>query len=202
MDSGKGHADPSVHAERGTAEIRHEVTDSRISERLRAAGAGFIKSAELGAYSGSVFHAIGVFASSSMGSLSDRVGPRRLMLILAGASTVCSFGFGWLLGMPGWIILAVGALYAFTGIGDSPILSTVLTRTVPPSSLGSALALRSLLGFGAGAVAPLAFGAVLDASRAGSPRAWGLAFAVLGMGGVLAVWSALGAPRDARKDES
>ena len=171
-------------------------TPAFVAATFAASGAGFIKSAELGAYSAASFHAIGVFASSSMGWLSDRLGSRRLMLVLAGGSTVCSFVFGWLLGMPGPIVLAVGALYAFTGIGDSPILSTVLTRTVRASSLGAALALRSLLGFGAGAVAPLAFGAVLDATREAGTPAWNVAFTVLGLGGVVAVWSAWGMPRD------
>jgi uncharacterized protein YjiS (DUF1127 family) len=55
-----------------------------------------------------------------------------------------------------------------------------------------ALATRSLLGFGAGGLAPLAFGAALDAARtpcgwgSGAGQAWGDAFTVLGLGGVVA----------------
>jgi len=68
----------------------------------------------------------------------------------------------------------VGALYAFTAIGDSPILSSTLTQVVSPPSLGAALGFRSLLGFGAGASAPLAFGMVLDYvnALAGTRIAW------------------------------
>lgn len=171
-------------------------TPAFVAATFAASGAAFVRSAELGAYAVASFHAIGVFASSSMGWLSDRLGSRRLMLVLAGVSAMCSFVFGWLLGMPGSIVLAVGLVYAFTSIGDSPLLSTVLTRSVRASSLGSALALRSLLGFGAGAVAPLAFGAVLDATRGASTPAWGLAFTVLGLGGVVALWSAWGMTPD------
>jgi MFS family permease len=40
---------------------------------------------------------------------------------------------------------------------------------VKPERLGSALAIRSLLGFGAGAIAPLVFGWVLDL-YGGTPR--------------------------------
>jgi MFS family permease len=102
--------------------------------------------------------------------------------------------FGWLIGWPVAIILAVGAVYGFTALGDSPVLSTAFTEAVSPAYLGSALALRSLLGFGAGAIAPLAFGAVLDLTNpAGAPpTAWGWAFAALGLGGLGATVCAWG----------
>jgi len=87
----------------------------------------------------------------------------------------------------------VGALYAFTAIGDSPILSSTLTQVVSPPSLGAALGFRSLLGFGAGASAPLAFGMVLDYvnALAGTRIAWGWAFVVLGLGDLIAIWAAV-----------
>ena len=49
-------------------------------------------------------------------------------------------------------------------------------------------ALRSLLGSGAGAIAPLAFGAVLDATNEPGMLAttWGWAFVTLGRGGLAA----------------
>jgi MFS family permease len=174
-------------------------TPAFVAASLAASGAGFIKAAELGAYSTASFHAMGLVASSSMGWLSDRLGSRRLLLVLAGVSTACSCTFGWLLGAPGPIVLAVGALYAFTALGDSPILSATLTHAVRPSSLGSALALRSLLGFGAGSVAPLVFGVVLDRVHpSNGAGAWGIAFTVLGLGGLIAVWSATAVARDVR----
>jgi MFS family permease len=60
---------------------------------------------------------------------------------------------------------------------------------VPAHFLGAAYAIRSVLGFGAGVMSPLVFGLVLDWARhdlaATPPLAWGLAFASLGMGGLL-----------------
>ena len=45
------------------------------------------------------------------------------------------------------------------------------------------MALHSLLGFGSGFVAPLAFGVVLDLGGGNdSDLAWGLAFALMGLG--------------------
>ncbi|MBI3826263.1 MAG: hypothetical protein HY294_09725 [Candidatus Rokubacteria bacterium] len=78
------------------------------------------------------------------------------------------------------------------------MLSTAFTEAVSPAYLGAGLALRSLLGFGAGAVAPLVFGRVLDlTNEAGTtPTHWGWAFVTLGLGGVLATWCAWGLARD------
>ena len=75
---------------------------------------------------------------------------------------LCSFAFGWLFGGPVWIVAAVGLVYGFTALGDSPIYSTAITEVVAPAYRGAALALRSLAGYGAGAAAPLVFGAILD----------------------------------------
>ena len=59
-----------------------------------------------------------------------------------------------------------------------------------PGYLGAGLAWRGLAGFGAGAVAPLGFGLVLDVATAadlGAAISWGLAFTTLGLGGALAL---------------
>jgi len=161
-------------------------------------GSGSVRAVELSAYVSASFHVMGLVASSSMGGLSDRLGRRAVLVGLAASSTACSFAFGWLIGWPMALLFAVGAVYAFTALGDSPVLSTAFTEAVPPAYLGAGLALRSLLGFGAGAVAPLAFGAVLDATNpAGvTPTAWGWAFVTLGLGGLGATWAALGLARD------
>jgi hypothetical protein len=102
--------------------------------------------------------------------------------------------FGWLITAPLVVIALVGAIYGFVGLGDSPVLSAALSEAVHPSYLGAALALRSLLGFGAGAVAPLVFGAILDATNPPgvTPTHWGWAFVALGAGGVIATASAYG----------
>jgi hypothetical protein len=58
--------------------------------------------------------------------------------------------------------------------------------------------LRALLGFTAGAIAPIVFGMVLDATNpaGAAPQVWGWAFMTLGCGGVGAAWCAwrLGRP--------
>jgi hypothetical protein len=50
---------------------------------------------------------------------------------------------------------------------------------------GATMAVHSMLGFGAGFVAPLVFGVVLDlAGGKTMPHAWGFAFATLGVGAI------------------
>lgn len=158
-------------------------------------GAEGVSAAGMGAYITAGFHLSGLVASFSMGSLSDRLGRARVILFLAGISTLCSFVFGWTIGLPFFLIVAIGIVYNFTSLGDSPVLSVGLTEVVTPSYLGAAFGLRSLLGFGAGAVAPFVFGLILDwTNPQGAGRTyyatWGWAFVSLGLPGFGAVWAA------------
>ncbi len=162
-------------------------TPTFVAASLAVSGVGGIRSVEIGSYLSAAFHVMGLIASSSMGSLSDRLGRRRVLVALAATSTACSFVFGWLIGAPAAVLFLVGAAYAFSALGDSPVLSTAFTEAVSPAYLGSGLALRSLLGFGAGAIAPLVFGAVLDLTNPPGVRMmWGWAFVTLGIGGAAA----------------
>ena len=157
------------------------------SEGLRAAG--------LGTYITASFHFTALFASFSMGALSDRLGRARVILMVSCISALCSFLFGWSIGWSLILVMAIGLIYAFSALGDSPVLSAALTEVVETPYLGAAFGLRSFLGFGAGAVAPLVFGAVLDWTNAvplggTAYSTWGWAYSVLGLGGVGAVFAA------------
>jgi MFS family permease len=69
-------------------------------------------------------------------------------------------------------------------MADSATLTAGLVAATPPSQRGAAMAIYSLLGFGAGFAAPMAFGFILDLAGSGA-LAWGLAFGSLGLGGLL-----------------
>jgi len=168
-------------------------TPAFLSSALMQQGIDLRRATGGGAQVTSLFHLTGFLASVSAGFLSDRYGRTTVIIGMLGVSTGCSFLFGWLVAAPFWILLAVGLIYGFSAVGDSPVLSVGLTEIVKPHVLGSALALRSLLGFGAGAIAQSAFGAVLDATNAGRPYTeWGWAYGLLGLGGaaglVSTVW--------------
>ncbi len=167
-------------------------TPAFLAACLAMGGAGEIRAVGSGAQITSVFHLTGLVASFTMGILSDRLGRKAVMLAMAGISTSCSFLFGWTIGFPLSVVVGLGTIYAFSSLGDSPVLSATLTESVRSSYLGAALGLRSLLGFGAGAVAPLVFGAILDWTNPQADatyKTWGWAFSALGLGGLAAVWT-------------
>jgi MFS family permease len=147
-----------------------------------------------GAYLSGILHLFGATAAFTMGRLSDRTGRRPVLVALAAAGAIVSFVIGWLIHAPGVVLIPLALAYAFFCLGDSPVLTTAISETVRPGYLGAVLAWRGLLGFGAGAIAPLGVGFVLDmagAAGAGPVVSWGLGFATLGLGGAIALACAL-----------
>ena len=131
-------------------------------------GAGTSGATTAGAYLAGLLHLFGATAALTMGRLSDRTG-RRPVLVAATPRGLC-----------------------FVTLGDSPVLTTAVSEVVRPGYLGGVLAWRGLAGFGAGAVAPLAFGFILDQTTLKGPAiSWGLGFATLGLGGAVALACAL-----------
>ncbi|MGD2096193.1 MAG: MFS transporter [Desulfobacterales bacterium] len=169
-------------------------TPTFLAAVLAVSGYEGIQAVGKGVHLTAGLHLMGLTASFTMGWLSDRLGRAPLLVGLAGVSTLCSFSFGWTIGLPFSIVILVGTVYAFSGLGDSPILSATLTESVNVSYMGAAFGLRSVLGFGAGAISPVVLGAVLDLTNPGITetgvfRNWGWAFSVLGVGG-LGAWLA------------
>lgn len=144
--------------------------------------------ASLGIAFAALSYLISTAGSIGGGVLSDRWGRTAVILLMSVASLVCSFTFGWLIAAPVWIVIAIAIAYNLTAIGDSSVYSTAMTELVPGHCLGAAWALRSVLGFGAGAISPWVFGLVLDLGQGAGPRAdaaWGWAWTALGVGAVL-----------------
>lgn len=160
---------------------------------IAISGSSFGETAKFGAYLVAAMHLIGALASVSMGRLADKLG-RRVVLIQVAATSAClSLVIGWLTMWPIIFVVFIGFVYYFFALGDSPVLSTALTESVEPRYLGSILAIRALLGFTAGGLAPIAFGAVLDLTNPSdaTPETWGWAFMVLGIGGIAATACAI-----------
>lgn len=129
------------------------------------------------------------------GTLADRWGRSLSMLLFSCISLCCSFSFGWMLGWPLAVVFVAAAIYNLASIADSSIYSTALTELVEPEHIGAAYSLRSVMGFGAGAISPWVFGLILDLCRGASPGSdnlgWGLAWVSIGLGalpGPLAIW--------------
>ncbi len=150
-------------------------TPAFIAAALAFQGTSIERAAGLGASLSAIFHVMGILASATGGALSDRWGRTAVIAGMMLVSSACSFGFGWMLAAPLLLIVMVGSIYGFSALGDSSVYSTGITEAVKPERLGSALAVRSLLGFGAGAIAPFVFGGVLDlyGGRNASVAGWG-----------------------------
>jgi MFS family permease len=123
------------------------------------------------------------------GTMADRWGRTRTILLWSCVSLLLSFTIGWMMALPIAVLVAFACLYNFAGIADSSTHSTVLAESVPSHYLGVAYAVRSVIGFGAGVISPVVFGWALDAAGggrgSGDAFAWGIAWMMLGLGGLL-----------------
>jgi MFS family permease len=105
------------------------------------------------------------------------------MMASGSLAWVAGFASTW----PWWVMLFLLAIYFIAIMSDSAALTAGLVETTPPQARGAAMAVYSFAGFGAGFVAPLVFGAVLDlAGGKADAFAWGLAFGSLGIGCLMA----------------
>jgi MFS family permease len=105
------------------------------------------------------------------------------LAMLASGLLTCAFGFTSFL--PWYALAALAMLHMSLVMGDSSALTAGLVTRADERIRGAAMAVHSMLGFGAGFIAPLVFGVVLDlAGGKLNPLAWGFAFASLGIGAV------------------
>ncbi len=141
-------------------------------------------------------HLSGVAATLFMGEASDRWGRRRILIGTALIGGVLSCTIGWAFGTSPYLLLPLVFIYCFALVGDSGVLSTAMTEVADERILGNLLGLRSILGFGAGAISPILFGWILDQTNTlPAPQMWGLAFASLGIGGLIAAACAAMLPK-------
>jgi MFS family permease len=132
---------------------------------------------------------IGAFSTVVTGTLSDRFGRTATISMVMLSSAVLSFSFGWLINTNILLTLAIGLLYGYLVVAESPVFSTGLTELVAPGYLGAAMGLQSLIGYSLATISPTVFGWVLDTFRGWQPvpginGAWGAAFASVGIGGL------------------
>ena len=130
---------------------------------------------------------VGTFSTAITGTLSDRIGRTRTITIVMLGSAFVSFTFGWLVNVSPLVTVAVGLVYGYLIVADSPVFSTGLTELVAPGYLGAAMGLQSLVGYSMGMISPTVFGWALDLFRGWEPLPgvkgeWGIAFATAGVG--------------------
>jgi MFS family permease len=164
-----------------------------IAASFVLAGSGVAAAAQASAGLLTILHLGDAVAAFTMGNLSDRLGRRTILIWTAAIATVFSFSTGWFVDFSPYFLAALLIVYSFFAIGDSPVLSSALAERVDPAYLGAMLATRSLIGFIAAAISPIAVGWTIDTLRAAAVSetiVWGVAFATLGFGGLMAVYYA------------
>ncbi len=131
---------------------------------------------------------IGPLASIFGNEVAVRRGRKPVVLAVMAASGVLACLVGFSAPLPILVVFILMAFYFLLVMGDSAALTAGLVAAAEPGRRGVAMALHSLLGFGAGFLAPLAFGVVLDMAGGNeSVTAWGFAFAALGVWSLVAV---------------
>jgi MFS family permease len=140
-----------------------------------------------GAMASALIVGIGTFSTAITGTLSDKLGRTRTVTLVMIASAMVSFTFGWLINASPYLALALGLVYGYLIVAESPVFSTGLTELVSPGYLGAAMGVQSLIGYSLGMISPTVFGWALDLVRGWEPLPgingeWAVGFATCGLG--------------------
>lgn len=162
-------------------------TPSLLAAALRPLGFGAMTT---GLMIGATIHLSGMAATYLIAALSDRWRRTHVLIAVAGAGALCSMLMGMSAQWGPVCTVAIAAVGSFFIFGDSGVLTAAMTEAVPSERLGRIMAVRSIMGFGAGALAPMIFGAVFDATGR-----WEWAYGVLALGGGIALFAAIALQR-------
>jgi len=103
-------------------------------------------SALVGALSFSVI-AVGGIGCIWGGLVADRVGRERLVTTALAGSGACALLIGFAFGGSWWILAPLALAWGFFVIADSAQFSVLVTESVPPHAVGTALTLQTSIGF-------------------------------------------------------
>jgi MFS family permease len=155
-----------------------------FAQELRVAG-GAAPAAWSAVTIAAIANLFGPAASVYGNELAMRHGRERLIWRAMLASGVLTCALGFAASLPWYVLAALIMLHMTFVMGDSSALTAGVVTRADERIRGATMAVHSMLGFGAGFVAPLVFGAALDfAGGRLSPHAWGLAFITLGAGAI------------------
>ncbi len=132
--------------------------------------------------------AFGVIAIGGIGCVwgglvADRIGRERLVIWAMAISGACSILIGLTFGQSLWLLVPVALAWGFFVIADSAQFSVLVTESVPPHAVGTALTVQTSLGF---LLTTFSIQAVPPVVRA---VGWNFAFPMLAIGPTLGIWS-------------
>ena len=130
---------------------------------------------------------LGPVMSVSGNELAIRFGRTRVIFTFMTASGLVACVLGYAAALPWLLVFVIMCVHYGLMLGDSAALTSGVIATAHPDERGQTMAIYSFLGFSSAFLAPLVFGVVLDLGGGNrSLTAWGLAFASIGIFGVLA----------------
>jgi MFS family permease len=115
------------------------------------------------------------------GLVADRTGRERLVILAMAASGTCALFIPLTFGRSTWLLALLASLWGFSVIADSAQFSALVTESVPPYAVGTALTLQTSLGFLL-TIVPIQLVPVLVESVG-----WRWAFPMLALGPVLGI---------------
>jgi MFS family permease len=117
------------------------------------------------------------------GLVADRRGRAWLVTVAMAASGACALGIGLTFGASLWLLVPVALAWGFFVVADSAQFSVLVTESVPPHAVGTALTLQVSLGF---LLTTLTIQGVPLLAQA---HGWRWAFPALALGPALGIWS-------------
>lgn len=117
------------------------------------------------------------------GLIADRRGREWLVNVAMVASGICALLIGLTFGRAFWVVVAVAVVWGFFVVADSAQFSALVTDSVPPHAVGTALTLQTSLGF------LLTMVSIQLVPPAVAAVGWQWAFAVLALGPVFGIAS-------------
>jgi MFS family permease len=91
--------------------------------------------------------AVGAVGCVAGGLIADRQGRERLVIAALAGSGACSLVIGALFGASLWLVAGLAWIWGILVIADSAQFSALVTESVPPHAVGTALAVQTSLGF-------------------------------------------------------
>lgn len=133
-----------------------------------------------------MINVLGPVFSVTGNEMAIRFGRQRIIFLFMTLSGVIACLIGFTAAWPWYIVVLLMMVHYGAMLGDSGALTSGAVASTPPEMRGAMMAVYSFLGFSTAFLAPLVFGLTLDLAGGNqSVTAWGLAFASIGIFGVL-----------------
>lgn len=117
------------------------------SDAARAMRTGEAANARIAALIGFGVIAVGGAGCIWGGVVADRIGRARLVTLAMALSGSCALAIGLAWGASWWILTPLALVWGFFVIADSAQFSVLVTESVPPHAVGTALTLQVSIGF-------------------------------------------------------